>query len=161
MSEKTVSHTTDTTTTDLAKIRIAGLVVHKTFNPRIIPALEELRGQQLVQRRRAKVQRLLQNRHLLDDRLVGQDEPQAQARRQGLRESEQRDHVGLTEHVRDDANRIVVIVNYSPQAIRENLTLTDGWHLNRVLHGKARRNGPTITVDLGKNDGCVLSLSTK
>jgi len=69
--------------------------------------------------------------------------------------------VGLTEHVRDDANRIVVIVNYSPQAIRENLTLTDGWHLNRVLHGKARRNGPTITVDLGKNDGCVLSLSTK
>ena len=54
-----------------------------------------------------------------------------------------------------------MIVNYSPQAIRENLTLVDGWRLNRILHGKARRTGQTIAVDLGKNDGCVLSLSTK
>ena len=69
--------------------------------------------------------------------------------------------VGLTEHVRDAATRIAVVVNYSPQPIRERLTLAPGWRLHRVLHGQAGRNGPAITVNLGKNDGCVLSLHKK
>ena len=58
MPERKASHTTDTTTTEQTTIRIAGLVVHKTFNPRIIPALEELRdvGMKCVYRNEISIQ---------------------------------------------------------------------------------------------------------
>ena len=81
MSEKTVSHTTDTTTTDLAKIRIAGLVVHKTFNPRIIPALEELRdaGMKCVFRNEVSIQPDDRFLFVLSDRPFGDEVQQREA----------------------------------------------------------------------------------
>jgi hypothetical protein len=58
MPERKASHMTDTTTTDLAPIRIAGLVVRRQFTPKLIPVLEELRdtGMKFVFRNEISIQ---------------------------------------------------------------------------------------------------------
>ena len=68
--------------------------------------------------------------------------------------------VGLTEHRLDAANRIAVIINHAPHRLREKLALTPGWRLKRVLHGKAGIDGPGLSVDLGRNDACVIAVAS-
>jgi hypothetical protein len=66
--------------------------------------------------------------------------------------------VGLTEHRLDASNRIEVIVNHSPHRVQEEMVLSPGWRLKRVLHGKAETGQQGVTVALGGNDACVLSV---
>jgi hypothetical protein len=67
--------------------------------------------------------------------------------------------VGLTEHRLDASNRIEVVINHSPHRVREELILSPGWRLKRVLHGKAEMQEQGIVVALGANDACVVSVA--
>ncbi len=69
--------------------------------------------------------------------------------------------VGLTEHPLDAQTRIAIILNYSPNRLRETLVPARGWRLARVLHGSAGMKQGAIAVDLGKNDGCVLTVTRR
>ena len=60
--------------------------------------------------------------------------------------------LGLTEHRLDASHRIVVIVNYAPSRVRETLTPAVSSRLKPT-----ERQG--LTVDVGKNDGCVLTVA--
>ena len=67
--------------------------------------------------------------------------------------------VALTEHRRDAANRIEVLINQSPRPVRETLALAAGWRLKRVLRGKAGMEGQTLVAELPKNDACVIAVT--
>ncbi len=43
--------------------------------------------------------------------------------------------IGATEHVLDERDRVVVLVNYSPEPVKESLTLTAGWQVKGALYG--------------------------
>ncbi len=66
-----------------------------------------------------------------------------------------KDHplVGLTEHTMDDGGRVLVLINYSPNAITTQLTLQDGWSIASTLYGEAPK-GEACT--LPANDALVL-----
>ena len=67
--------------------------------------------------------------------------------------------IGLTEHRLDASNRIQVVINHSTHPVRETLPLASGWRLKRVLHGRAEKDRRGITVNLNKNDACVLMVT--
>ena len=64
--------------------------------------------------------------------------------------------VGLTEHALDVRSRVEVVINYSPDRLRETLEIAGGWKLKQVLYGKAVSDGRGLAVELGPNDACVL-----
>ena len=57
--------------------------------------------------------------------------------------------VGLTEHIVDDHTRLLVLINYEPEAAEVKLTLQDGWKINRFIRG---------SLELPGNDGAVVEI---
>jgi len=63
--------------------------------------------------------------------------------------------VGITEHDLSSDSKVIVLVNYSPADRQVELSIKDGWKVEKVLHGKL----PTKSgVELKANDACVLQL---
>lgn len=63
--------------------------------------------------------------------------------------------VGVTEHALSPSEKVVVLVNYSPQAVSTTATVKDGWKISSSLYG----NKPTgTTLVLKPNDALVVTL---
>lgn len=56
--------------------------------------------------------------------------------------------VGVTEHIVNDNERIIIAINYSSQSSDVTLSLKDGWKFSEVLKGSADLNGDTAKVSL-------------
>jgi hypothetical protein len=66
--------------------------------------------------------------------------------------------VGVTEHVVDAAHRIVVMINYSPDARSVQMNLADGWQPDTACYGQEPRADESgLVVDIGGNDAVVWS----
>jgi hypothetical protein len=59
-------------------------------------------------------------------------------------------NIGLTEHPVDDSRRILVLVNYAPQAVEAELILEEGWRIDRYYHG---------SLSMPNNSGTVLGIT--
>ncbi|NQT93444.1 MAG: beta-mannanase, partial [Lentisphaerae bacterium] len=46
-------------------------------------------------------------------------------------------HVGVTEHELSSGRRVVILINYAPEPLRETLRLQPGWTVAETLHGTA------------------------
>ncbi len=44
--------------------------------------------------------------------------------------------VGLTEHILSENERVLVLINYSPQKVETDIILENGWNVSEVLYGK-------------------------
>lgn len=63
--------------------------------------------------------------------------------------------VGITEHDLSATEKVIVLVNYSPEEKEVALTINSGWKVDKALYG----NQPSkSSVKLKANDACVLQL---
>ena len=63
--------------------------------------------------------------------------------------------VGITEHDLSATEKVIVLVNYSPEEKEVALTINSGWKVDKTLYG----NQPSkSSVKLKANDACVLQL---
>ncbi|NEW85622.1 MAG: cellulase family glycosylhydrolase, partial [Mariniphaga sp.] len=63
--------------------------------------------------------------------------------------------VGITEHDLSATEKVIVLVNYSPEEKEVALTINSGWKVEKALYG----NLPVkLSVSLKANDACVLQL---
>ena len=70
--------------------------------------------------------------------------------------------VGLTEHPLSENERLIVLINYSPQVQPVEITLAPGWQIAEVYHGAAPLRGQGLQkLTLPKNDAVVLKIHTK
>ncbi len=70
-------------------------------------------------------------------------------------------HVGVTEHPLEDGQRVAVVINYSPAAKNENLTIRRGWRLVKTLRGDAPvASGGEALLALPANDAAVMLFSS-
>ena len=58
-------------------------------------------------------------------------------------------NVGISEHITDDTQRILVLINYDPQPVELSLHLSDGWQVSRFLHG---------SLNIPANDAAVMEI---
>jgi len=67
--------------------------------------------------------------------------------------------VGLTEHIAGENERLLVAVNYEPEACRARLSLKDGWHATdiRSIDGKASLREGMLTIP--NNNGAVIRIA--
>jgi hypothetical protein len=56
--------------------------------------------------------------------------------------------VGVTEHIVNDNERIVIAINYGTENSNVTLTLKDGWKFAETLKGSANLNGDSAKVSL-------------
>ena len=61
--------------------------------------------------------------------------------------------VGVTEHPLDQKTRVIVAVNYSPDEVESGITISDGWQVKSLLHGKPER--------LDRNDAAVFLIARR
>jgi hypothetical protein len=63
--------------------------------------------------------------------------------------------VGITEHDLSATEKVIVLVNYSPEEKEVALTINSGWKVDKTMYG----NQPSkSSVKLKANDACVLQL---
>jgi hypothetical protein len=67
-----------------------------------------------------------------------------------------KDHplLGLTRHPLDDGRAVVVAINYAPEPVQANLTLTDGWRMGEAWYGAAEG----VTLSVPPNDAVVFTI---
>ena len=63
--------------------------------------------------------------------------------------------VGITEHDLSATEKVVVLVNYSPEDREVALSLANGWSIEKTLYGKSPVKS---SVSLKANDACVFQL---
>jgi hypothetical protein len=61
-------------------------------------------------------------------------------------------NIGLTEHPVDNSRRILVLVNYAPQAAEAKLILKEGWRIDRYYHG---------SLSMPNNNGTVPGITRR
>lgn len=67
--------------------------------------------------------------------------------------------LGITEHPLDSDQRVIVLVNYSPEPQADTLALSPGWQIDQVWHGSAPDGPPeSPACSLPPNDGLVFTL---
>jgi hypothetical protein len=66
--------------------------------------------------------------------------------------------IAATEHMINDAECYVVLVNYSPENIADTLELKEGWRINRILYGNAVDD---TQINIGKNNAMIMKLVKK
>lgn len=69
----------------------------------------------------------------------------------------QRD-TALTEHPVDARRRLLVAINHHHETVVERLQLTDGWRLDRILHGQGRADGGAVVLDLPRNSAALVAV---
>lgn len=79
------------------------------------------------------------------------------AQQAGLGRAVQKSHplLGLTEHQINDAERVIVAINYSPQPLEDQLILQDGWQISQVWRGILSPGGK---VQIDANDAVVFKM---
>lgn len=63
--------------------------------------------------------------------------------------------VGITEHDLSATEKVIVLVNYSPEEKEVALTINSGWKVDTALYGNLPAKS---SVKLKANDACVLQL---
>jgi len=63
--------------------------------------------------------------------------------------------VGITEHDLSKNEKVIVLVNFTPEDKDVALTIKDGWKVDKALYGNLPANS---SVKLNANDACVLQL---
>jgi len=63
--------------------------------------------------------------------------------------------LGLTEHLLDEHTRVVVAINYSPQALEDRLDLRPGWQVEKAWRGAVEPGG---RVKLPANDAAIFTI---
>ena len=66
--------------------------------------------------------------------------------------------LGVTEHLMDNGQVLVIAVNYSPEPVHDTFKLADGWCLSQALCGDAQAQPTWVDVTVAGNDGLVLVL---
>lgn len=97
------------------------------------------------------------------------DEPPYRAFYQAVAEAVQSEKVascdtvplGLTEHIREDGSRTVVVVNYGPEAREAVVNLAEGWRFSSVIRGKCDAAARGVALTLDGNDGAVFTIERK
>ena len=70
--------------------------------------------------------------------------------------------LGLSEHPVDETQRILVVVNYSPQPQSDSLHMADGWRVKEVWHGAKLAEGLThIQCQVPPNDALVVVIGNR
>lgn len=68
--------------------------------------------------------------------------------------------VGITEHLLKENERLIVLINYSPQVQPVEINLAQDWHITDVYHGAASIGGNGFQkLRLPKNDAVVLKIA--
>ncbi len=67
--------------------------------------------------------------------------------------------LGLTEHVQQDGERILVLINYSPERISSSLALSRDWYLKENWFGDITAVNGSVKLDLAGNDAAVFVVS--
>ncbi|MBN1257297.1 MAG: beta-mannanase [Planctomycetes bacterium] len=78
-------------------------------------------------------------REVTSNRVVSKDHPQ----------------VGITEHPLEEAKRIVVMINYSPEAVTTAANLAKGWRIGECWYGNAPASG---ACEIGANNASVFTI---
>jgi hypothetical protein len=65
-------------------------------------------------------------------------------------------NVGLTEHLWDEHQRILVLIQYDPVKVQTHLHLLPGWEIEAVWKGQAHPDGQSVEVVIEANSACVL-----
>ena len=90
--------------------------------------------------------RLLKDR-ITSDRIVTKDKP----------------NVGITEHALDNKKRIITLINYEPEPVEVNLSISSGWKIREQLYGKTDYNevdSEITRVRIHKNDAVIFKLES-
>ncbi len=65
--------------------------------------------------------------------------------------------VGVTEHPLQPDQRVIVMVNYSPEAQETEIELDPGWKIAAAYYGEAPAGATgEVRLDIPKNDALVL-----
>jgi hypothetical protein len=67
--------------------------------------------------------------------------------------------LGVTEHKKNESERTVVIINYSPERVKSAIQLNPEWHLAETRYGNTRERSEGLEVDLPGNDAVVMVIS--
>ena len=65
----------------------------------------------------------------------------------------------LTEHIRGDGSRTVVVINHGPKARETVITLSDPWRLSSIVRGDCSSVPQGVALNLDGNDGAVFTIS--
>ncbi len=66
--------------------------------------------------------------------------------------------IGITEHPLDDRHRLVVLINYHPGEITDQLTLGENWTILKTYHGEVNATNNRVTVKIPANDACIFEI---
>jgi hypothetical protein len=69
--------------------------------------------------------------------------------------------LGITEHEISESERVISLINYSPEKITSPITLAEGWALKELYYGSARVVRESLIIDLARNDSAVMLISRK
>jgi hypothetical protein len=68
--------------------------------------------------------------------------------------------IGLTEHTLNESERIVILINYSPEDRKVSLNIKEGWNINKVYYGKIdRKPDGKLVSEVPHNEAVILSLT--
>jgi hypothetical protein len=67
-------------------------------------------------------------------------------------------HIGVTEHPLSERQRVVVLINYMPQAVVSTARLTAPWQVSTILYGDGTPDDRTMQIRIAANDALVFLL---
>jgi len=69
--------------------------------------------------------------------------------------------LGITEHFIGENKCIAILINYSPQEIKDQIGLKEGWSIQKTYYGNAESIGHNLNVAIPKNNAVVIELKRK